>query len=81
MVTIALVAAEENRVFPGLPEMSGETVALANPPSGESPSSGAACCPVSLRALDENLRHGEPLVAGFSHRARLRARERQLPRA
>jgi phenylalanyl-tRNA synthetase beta chain len=66
MVTVAMVAPEENRVFPGLPAASGEVVTLANPLSGEGAEMRRSLIPGLLRALDENLRHGESVVAGFS---------------
>ncbi len=66
MVTLALVAPEENRTFPGLAEMGGDAVALTNPPSTDAAELRRSLLPGLLRALDENRRHGEPLVAGFS---------------
>ena len=66
MVTLALVAPDENRTFAGLPEMGGDTVALTNPPATDAAELRRSLLPGLLRALDQNLRHGESLVAGFS---------------
>lgn len=66
MVSLAFVAAEDNRTFPGLPHLTGEPVRLLNPPSADAAELPRSMVPGLLRALDENLRHGEPLVAGFA---------------
>jgi len=66
MVTLGLIAAEENRTFPGLGDTTSGPVALANPLSADAAELRLSLLPGLLRALDENLRQGEPLVAAFS---------------
>ena len=66
MVSLALIAAEENLAFPGLPEMGGDPVRLLNPLSTDAAELRRSLLPGLLRALDENLRQGQPLVAAFS---------------
>ncbi len=65
-VSIAMVSAEENRTFPGLPELGGGPVSLVNPPSTEAGELRRSLLPGLLHCLDENVRHGEPLVAAFA---------------
>ncbi len=66
MVTLAMVSAAENNVFPGPSAPASAAVALANPLSTECAEMRRSLIPGLLRALDENLRQGEPLVAAFS---------------
>jgi phenylalanyl-tRNA synthetase beta chain len=66
MICVAMVATEDNRVFPGLPDLPGEAVALRNPPSVDAAELRRSLLPGLLRALDVNRRQGEPLVAGYS---------------
>ncbi len=66
MVTLAMVSADDNRDFPGLPELMGGPVALANPISVDSAELRRSLLPGLLRALGENRRQGAGLVAGFS---------------
>jgi phenylalanyl-tRNA synthetase beta chain len=66
MVTLALVSAAENETFSGFPDMAGEPVALVNPLSADAAEMRRSLLPGLLRALDENLRYDERLVAGFS---------------
>ncbi len=73
-VAIAMGPADDNRVFPGLPDLTGSAVSLRNPPSTDAAELRRSLIPGLLRALDENRRHGEPLIALFSM-ARVYARE------
>ncbi len=66
MVSLAFVATEENRMFPGLGHLTGEAVRLINPLSAEAAEMPRSMLPGLLRALDENLRQGEPVIAGFA---------------
>ena len=67
MVTLAMVGADDNRDFPGLPELTGRPVALANPLSRRQ--RGAATKPAAWARCgrsDENRRQGAGHVAGFT---------------
>src|SRR5262249_55420488 len=66
MVTLALVSNADNRAFPGLPEMGGDPVLLQNPLSRDAEELRRSLLTGLVRALEENLRHGESLIAGFS---------------
>jgi phenylalanyl-tRNA synthetase beta chain len=66
MVTLALIASAENRLFPGLPEMAGDPVPLRNPLSADADELRRSLLPGLLHVLEENRRHGESLVGGFS---------------
>ncbi|MBP1689770.1 MAG: phenylalanyl-tRNA synthetase subunit beta [Deltaproteobacteria bacterium] len=66
MVTLAMVAAEDNLDFSGLPELAGKTVGLANPLSVESAELRRSLLPGLVRILDENRRQGAGYVAGFT---------------
>jgi phenylalanyl-tRNA synthetase beta chain len=66
MITLAMISAEDNRVFPGLPDLPGEAVALQNAPSSDAAELRRSLFPGLLQALDVNRRHGEPLVAGYA---------------
>ena len=62
-VLTAMGSAEDNRRFPGLPDLPGDPVVLRNPPSTDAAELRRSLIPGLLRALDENRRQGEPLVA------------------
>jgi phenylalanyl-tRNA synthetase beta chain len=66
MITLAMVAAEDNRDFPGLPELTGRAVELANPLSSDGVQLRRSLLPGLLRALQENRRYGASHVAGFT---------------
>ena len=66
MVTLAMGAAVQNAAFPGPWGEAGAAVALANPLSSECGEMRRSLVPGLLYALQENLRQGESLVAGFS---------------
>ena len=66
MVTLAMVSADDNRELPGLPELTGASVALANPLSLDAAELRRSLLPGLLRALDENRRQGADHVAGFT---------------
>ncbi len=66
MVTPVFVSADDNRAFPGLPELAGRAVELANPLSVESAELRRSLLPGLLRAQSENERQGASLVAGYS---------------
>lgn len=66
MVTLAMVGSDDNRDFPGLPELTGQSVALANPISVESGELRRSLLPGLMRALGENRRQGAGHVAGFA---------------
>ena len=66
MVTLAMVAPEDNRDYPGLAAAGERAVALANPLSSEAAEMRRSLIPGLLRALAENRRQGEPVVAGFT---------------
>jgi phenylalanyl-tRNA synthetase beta chain len=66
MIGLAMIAPDDNRVFPGLPDLPGDPVALRNPPSADAAELRRSLLPNLLQALDENLRRGEALVAGFA---------------
>ncbi len=62
-VLTAMGTAADNRLFPGLPDLQGEPVALRNPPSNDAAELRRSLIPGLLVALDENRRQGERLVA------------------
>jgi phenylalanyl-tRNA synthetase beta chain len=66
MITLAMVSGDDNREFPGLPELTGTAVALANPLSTDAAELRRSLLPGLLRALDENRRQGADHVAGFT---------------
>jgi phenylalanyl-tRNA synthetase beta chain len=66
MITLAMVSADDNREFPGLPELTGRGVALANPLSVDTAELRRSLLPGLIRALAENRRQGAGHVAGFS---------------
>ena len=66
MISLAMVSAEENRVFPGLPDLPGEAVALQNAPSADAAELRRSLLPGLLQTLDVNRRQGERLVAGYA---------------
>jgi phenylalanyl-tRNA synthetase beta chain len=66
MITLAMVSADDNRDLPGLPELTGRSVALANPTSVDTSELRRSLLPGLLRALAENRRQGAGHVAGFS---------------
>jgi phenylalanyl-tRNA synthetase beta chain len=66
MIGLAMVAAEDNRIFGGLPDLPGAAVALQNAPSADAAELRRSLLPGLLQALDVNRRQGEPLVAGYS---------------
>jgi phenylalanyl-tRNA synthetase beta chain len=66
MVTLALIASAENRRFPGLPEMAGDPIPLRNPLSADADELRRSLLPGLLHVLEENRRHGESLIGGFS---------------
>ncbi|MEO6026130.1 MAG: phenylalanine--tRNA ligase subunit beta [Candidatus Binatia bacterium] len=66
MVTLAMVSAEDNRDFPGLPELTGRAVTLANPLSVDAAELRRSLLPGMLRAFSENRRQGAEHVAGFT---------------
>ncbi|MBI3769105.1 MAG: phenylalanine--tRNA ligase subunit beta [Deltaproteobacteria bacterium] len=66
MIALAMIGAEENRMFPGLPDLSGKPVALRNAPSSDAAELRRSLVPGLLQALDVNRRQGEPLVAGYA---------------
>jgi phenylalanyl-tRNA synthetase beta chain len=65
MITHAMVGADDNRAFPGLPELTGHAVELANPLSVDAVELRRSLLPGLVRAYSENRRHGAPHVAGF----------------
>lgn len=65
-ITIAMVSADENRDFPGLPEVMGGAVVLANPLSLETAELRRSLLPGLVRAYVENRRQGAPHVAGYA---------------
>ncbi len=65
MVTLSMVAAAENATFPGLPGL-GETVPITNPLSTDADEMRRSLLPGLLRALVDNERQGESLIASFS---------------
>lgn len=65
MVTLAMAGSDDNRVFPGLPELIGSAVALANPISAEGSELRRSLLPGLLRALGENRRQGASQLAGY----------------
>jgi len=76
-VLTAMVSADDNRLFPGLPDLPGDPVGLRNPPSTDAAELRRSLIPGLLRALDENRRQGEALVALLaSGRVYARAGER-----
>jgi phenylalanyl-tRNA synthetase beta chain len=66
MIGLAMVSAEDNRTFPGLPDLPGEPVSLRNAPSSDAAEMRRSLLPGLLHALDVNRRQGEPLVAGYA---------------
>lgn len=66
MVTLAMVSAQENADFPGLPELTGRAVGLANPLSVESAELRRSLLPGLVHAFEENRRQGSGHVAGFT---------------
>lgn len=66
MITIAMASVDDNRDFPGLPELNGGPVALANPLSVDGAELRRSLLPGMLRALGENRRQGAEHVAGFT---------------
>lgn len=66
MVTLAMVSSDDNRDFPGLPELAGTAVVLANPLSVDAAEMRRSSLPGLLRAMGENLRQGAGHVAGFT---------------
>ena len=66
MLGLAMISAEHNRTFPGLPDLPGDPVALRNAPSSDAAEMRRSLLPGLLQALDVNRRQGEPLIAGFT---------------
>ncbi len=66
MITVAMVSVDDNRDFPGLPELTGRSVALMNPLSVDAAELRRSLLPGVLRALAENRRQGAGHVAGFT---------------
>ena len=66
MVTLAMVAGDENQDFPGLPELGGRAVDLANPLSSDAAQLRRSLLPGLIRAFVENRRQGAGHVAGFT---------------
>jgi phenylalanyl-tRNA synthetase beta chain len=66
MIILAMVGPDDNRDFPGLPELTGGAVTLANPLSSEGAELRRSLLPGLLRALGENRRQGAGHVAGFT---------------
>lgn len=66
MVTLAMVARDDNAIFRGHDDLPDGTVSLRNPPSAEGAELRRSLVPGLLRALDRNLRQGEPHVAAFT---------------
>jgi len=66
MVTLAMVSAADNRDFPGLPELTGRAVTLANPLSVDGAELRRSLLPGMLRAFSENRRQGAEHIAGFT---------------
>jgi len=66
MISLAMVAVEDNRLFSGLPDLPGEPVALQNAPSSEAAELRRSLLPGLLQALDVNRRQAESLVAGYA---------------
>lgn len=66
MVTLAMAGPEDNRDLPGLPELTGAAVALANPTSIDGSELRRSLLPGLLRALDENRRQGASHLAGYA---------------
>ncbi len=65
MITHAMVGADDNRDFPGLPELTGRAVELANPLSLDAAELRRSLLPGLVRAYGENRRQGAAHVAGF----------------
>ncbi len=65
MITFAMVSAEENQDFPGLPELTGGSVVLANPLSVETAELRRSLVPGLLRVCAENRCQGASHVAGY----------------
>lgn len=76
MITLAMVAADENRDFPGLPELKGAPVPLANPLSVDAAELRRSLLPGLLRVYAENRRQGAGLIAGYAL-GRVFAREQE----
>ena len=76
MITLAMVAADENRDFPGLPELKGAPVRLANPLSVDAAELRRSLLPGLLRVYVENRRQGAGLIAGYAL-GRVFAREQE----
>jgi phenylalanyl-tRNA synthetase beta chain len=66
MVTLAMVAEEDNRDFPGLPELTGQAVPLANPVSADGAELRRSLLPGLVRVLGENRRQGAGHVAAYT---------------
>ncbi len=74
MITLAMVSADDNRDFPGLPQLSGGAVALTNPTAQDTAELRRSLIPGLLRAFGGNQRQGAGHVAGFTF-GRVFARE------
>jgi phenylalanyl-tRNA synthetase beta chain len=61
-----MVGSDDNRDFPGLPELGGGPVALANPISTDGSELRRSLLPGLLRALEENRRQASGHVAGYA---------------
>lgn len=73
-ITLAMVSPDDNRDFPGLPELTGGSVPLANPLSMDAAELRRSLLPGLLRVYVENRRQGAGHVAGYA-RGRVFSRE------
>lgn len=64
-IALAMVSAEDNRDFPGLPELIGDSVVLTNPLSVEMAELRRSLLPGLLRVYVENRRQGATQVAAY----------------
>jgi phenylalanyl-tRNA synthetase beta chain len=65
-ITLAMVSTDDNRDFPGLPELTGGSVALANPLSVETAELRRSLLPGLLRVYVDNRRQGAGHVACYT---------------
>ncbi len=65
-ITLAMVSADDNRDFAGLPELTGPSVELTNPLSAETAELRRSLLPGLLRVYAENRRHGAAHVAAYA---------------
>jgi phenylalanyl-tRNA synthetase beta chain len=66
MVTSAFVSPDDNRDFPGLPEVAGRAVGLANPLSTDSAEMRRSLLAALVTVVEDNRRQGASHVAGFT---------------